>query len=321
MINPFTSLEQFTELSLHSDQLKNDFLGNINKIDRLTLGLETQSQISELLSSVHELDKHHTFFDTVTDKLIKQLNSFREFEDANQKLTIWNEAIEIQKNHLKAEYLKKSIYGLNINTKIFKDLTSITGYDRIEQQLSILNQGNIYLGEYSIEDDGDDKHDEEPPHIILPEGIQERMERVGFLPIKIFDKIRKDPQFMHGLSPRDFEYFIAELYEKMGLDVVITPRSNDKGRDIIATKTVGDTPIIIAIECKKYSPNRPIKPEIMRALLGTVSQANTKANKGVLVTTSSFSKGSKSLIASEAMLDGKDFKDIVTWLSTIKTRN
>jgi restriction system protein len=112
---------------------------------------------------------------------------------------------------------------------------------------------------------------------------------------------------------------VAELIERLGFEnVTVTPRSGDGGQDILATKFFNDIPMLFSFECKRYSKSNKIKPEIMRALFGTVSASNSKANKGVLVTTSTFSPGAKSFIASEPLIDGKDFYDLVKWINQVK---
>lgn len=139
------------------------------------------------------------------------------------------------------------------------------------------------------------------------------------LPFRCFDEILENPEAMKFLDARDFEHFIAVLVDKLGFEgVCLTPASGDKGRDIIATKTVEGIPIIFAFECKRYK--KPIGPGIMRALLGTVVQSSTKANKGVLVTTSTFTSGARKMILTEPALDGKDFDGVVTWLKKVSSK-
>ena len=52
----------------------------------------------------------------------------------------------------------------------------------------------------------------------------------------------------------------------------------------------------------------------MRALFGVVSHSATRANKGVLVTTSSFTRGARNYILTEPSVEGRDFDGIVDWL-------
>lgn len=131
----------------------------------------------------------------------------------------------------------------------------------------------------------------------------------------MLDRILRDPVSMRSLDSRDFERFIATLIDQLGFeDVVITPRSGDQGRDVIATITVQGIPILFAFECKRYSEKNPVGPDIVRALLGTVMHRHTRANKGVLVTTSNLSPAARNFILTEPLLDGKDFDDIIEWL-------
>jgi HJR/Mrr/RecB family endonuclease len=255
--------------------------------------------------------------------IIGQLEKFDEisrYSVLSEKIYPWSEALKIQQALGYPDYIERSLHGITIDRSIFHGFISDSEYERAFDITSALSTDSVFFGEFknSCEFEEEEENDENPK-IILPKEFQERLKAVQFLPVKLFEKISNDPNLMHGMNPIDFEYFIAELMDKSGFEnIIVTPRSGDKGRDILATKTVCDVPIIFAFECKKYAPNRKIKPEIMRALLGTVSHPQTKANKGVLVTTSSFTRGAKSFIASESMLSGKDFNDLVKWINQVK---
>lgn len=79
-------------------------------------------------------------------------------------------------------------------------------------------------------------------------------------------------------------------------------------------KRVHGISIACAFECKRYAPKRAVGPEIARALLGTISHGETRAAKGILVTTSTFSPAARKFILTEPSLDGRDFDGIVEWL-------
>ncbi len=150
---------------------------------------------------------------------------------------------------------------------------------------------------------------------VVPEEVLDNLNRVDFAPFSLLDEVLRNSQAMHKLSSRDFEGFIATLVERLGFeDVVLTPRSGDKGRDVLATKRVHGISILCAFECKRYAPDRPVGPEIMRALLGTILHGATRAAKGILVTTSTFTSGARKYIVTEPSLDGRDFDGIVDWL-------
>src|SRR5687768_7983665 len=54
---------------------------------------------------------------------------------------------------------------------------------------------------------------------------------------EIIAMIRRDPHSIHQITPRKWEEIIAGAYERAGFDeVVLTPQSGDKGRDVVATK-------------------------------------------------------------------------------------
>jgi restriction system protein len=133
--------------------------------------------------------------------------------------------------------------------------------------------------------------------------------------LTILDRVLRHPEALRTLTARDFEGFVAALVEQLGFeDVVLTPRSGDMGRDVLATKRIHGISILCAFECKRYAPDRPVGPEIARALLGTIMHGPTRAAKGILVTTSSFTPAARTFIFTEPGLDGRDFDGIVEWL-------
>jgi HJR/Mrr/RecB family endonuclease len=150
---------------------------------------------------------------------------------------------------------------------------------------------------------------------VVPATALENLRRVEFAPLTLLDRILGDPTLMRRLHSREFEGFVASLVEQLGFeDVVLTPRSDDGGRDVLATKNIHGLSIVFAFECKRYSPKNKVGPDIARALLGTITHGTSRATKGVLVTTSSFTPAAKRFILTEPHLDGKDFDGIVEWL-------
>ncbi len=144
---------------------------------------------------------------------------------------------------------------------------------------------------------------------------------VNSLPLKLIAKIFRAPQEVRNLSPRQFEDFVAETLNQLGFkDVVLTPRSHDGGKDVIASHEINGIPLSFYFECKKYSEGNKIQLETLRALLGTLAHDARDVNKGVLVTTSTFTKGSNEFILSEARLDGKDYDGILGWIDELKRK-
>lgn len=88
-------------------------------------------------------------------------------------------------------------------------------------------------------------------------------------------------------SPVAFENLVVDLLAKMGFEAMTTKISGDGGIDVIA---VSKQPIIggkYLIQCKRYSDTNIGEP-IIRELYGIMHAE--KANKGILITTSSFTK-------------------------------
>jgi restriction system protein len=88
------------------------------------------------------------------------------------------------------------------------------------------------------------------------------------------------------ISPRAFEHVIERLYDAMGYVTQITPPSRDGGRDVIATRTEPTRAEQLRIQCKRYESS--VGVTCARELLGVVS--SEKVSKGVLITTSRFTK-------------------------------
>jgi restriction system protein len=104
---------------------------------------------------------------------------------------------------------------------------------------------------------------------------------------EIIKQLERDPNFLYQIPPRKLEELIAGAYERAGFsDVILTPRSGDLGRDIIATKP-GFYSIRIIDQIKAYSPGRRVSADEVRALLG-VLLADQNASKGLVTTTAEF---------------------------------
>lgn len=141
---------------------------------------------------------------------------------------------------------------------------------------------------------------------------------VARLPLELIAKILRAPNEIRNLTPRQFEEFIADTLTQLGFtDVILTPRSRDGGKDIVASNRINGIPLAFYFECKKYAEDNKIQLETLRALLGTMAHDARSVNKGVLVTTSTFTRGSKDFILSETRLDGKDYDGILGWIDEI----
>ena len=131
------------------------------------------------------------------------------------------------------------------------------------------------------------------------------------------DEILHDSDKIYALSSREFEELIAELFRRQGYDVTLTQATRDGGSDIIATYTKGNIPYMVLIECKRYGHKNKVGVGLVRQLLGV--QTDKKANKAVLVTTSSFSKDAVEFAERQQhLISLMDFNDIMSLLHDYK---
>lgn len=111
---------------------------------------------------------------------------------------------------------------------------------------------------------------------------------------KVLEYLSENPQAFYQLGDREFEVVMAEIYNKLGYKVELTKTTRDGGKDIILRKPeiLGD--FIYYVECKKYSPEKPIGVGIIRNLVGTIN--TDRVNGGILATTSYFTPDAKKFI-------------------------
>jgi HJR/Mrr/RecB family endonuclease len=87
---------------------------------------------------------------------------------------------------------------------------------------------------------------------------------------------------LYTLNPREFEHFVAELFEQRGYMVGVRGRSGDLGVDLEIIDSNGRRAIV---QCKRY--RHPIGPDVVRELFGTM--VHEMAFHGFLVTTAEIS--------------------------------
>jgi restriction system protein len=102
---------------------------------------------------------------------------------------------------------------------------------------------------------------------------------------EIIKQLERDPEFLYRFSenPRKFEELIAGAYERDGWgEVVLTPQSNDKGRDIIASKP-GFGSVRFIDQVKAYTPNHRVTANDIRAMIGVLT-IEQNVSKGIVTT-------------------------------------
>lgn len=138
----------------------------------------------------------------------------------------------------------------------------------------------------------------------LVQGVQIPWELI----LKLIDE---DPREIYNIDPRKWEELIAGAYKQAGWDdVILTPRSGDGGRDVIATKNGIDS-IRIIDQVKRYRLGNEVTADEVRAVIGVLSM-NQDVTKAVISTTSTF--------APELLLD-KHIAPLVPYRLELKPRN
>jgi len=129
-------------------------------------------------------------------------------------------------------------------------------------------------------------------------------------------RVHREPGIVYDLSSRGFEKLVAELLQRLGYSVQLTPASRDGGKDIYAARKDHLGTFLYIVECKRYAPDRRVGVALVRQLHGVV-QAE-QATAGILATTSFFTRDAQSFqetIASQVSL--RDYYEIRKWLDTV----
>jgi len=107
---------------------------------------------------------------------------------------------------------------------------------------------------------------------------------------------------------RQFEFSVLRLLRAMDFEVQVTGRSRDGGVDLLATdpKPLGAGNCVV--QCKDQS--QPVGEPVLRDLYGTMHAQ--RANKGILVTTSSFTPAAQRFAQGKPLelIDGQAYRDL-----------
>jgi HJR/Mrr/RecB family endonuclease len=127
--------------------------------------------------------------------------------------------------------------------------------------------------------------------------------------------LARNPQQLYEMDPRKFEELVAELLDRQGLRVILTPRAKDGGKDILA---FAQTPLgehLYHIECKRYASSHPVGVTLVRQLYGVVEA--DRATAGMIVTTSRFTKDAFAFQETvKNRMSLKAYEDIISWINS-----
>ena len=137
---------------------------------------------------------------------------------------------------------------------------------------------------------------------------------------EILRELARNPEFLFQIGWRQLEEFLAGAYERAGWpQVILTPRSGDGGRDIIATKP-GIGSIRLFDHAKAYKPGHLVTAEEVRAMLG-VLQVHPNVSKGIITTTSRFAPGVEQEFQAfmPYRLELKNGAQLLSWLAALQS--
>jgi restriction system protein len=137
---------------------------------------------------------------------------------------------------------------------------------------------------------------------------------------EISKQLRRDPEFRFEFTaePIKLEEYLAGAYKLHGWDAVtLTPRSGDKGRDVIAiTSQMSATRVLD--QAKAYSPTNLVSQNDVRAIFGVLCK-DPGATKGIITTTSDFAPGVAEEFQKEIpyRLETKNGQQFLEWIQQI----
>jgi restriction system protein len=111
---------------------------------------------------------------------------------------------------------------------------------------------------------------------------------------EILATIARDRDAAYQIDSRKWEEIIARAWERDGYSVILTPRSGDRGRDVIATKD-GVGSVRIFDQVKAYRPGHIVNADEVRAMIGVITGAQNVSKLsvsalGVLVCSANFAR-------------------------------
>ncbi len=138
---------------------------------------------------------------------------------------------------------------------------------------------------------------------------------------KLRNYLAENPERISALSPQQFENLVADMFRRnFNLEVEAQSASRDGGVDIIVLggRDVQQTPILV--QCKRYAPGKRVGVEVVRSLFGAMAQQGV--NRGMLVTTSSFTRGAIEMVKrvgeisrDRLSLPTRRYDSLVAWLA------
>lgn len=130
----------------------------------------------------------------------------------------------------------------------------------------------------------------------------------------VLQRAARSPESLHEMPSRRFEEMVAELLQRKGYTVTLTPATRDGGKDMYAARRDDVGSFIYVVECKRHHPSRPVGVGVVRALHGVAQ--HERVNAAMIVTTSSYSAPARSYARTiEYQMHLRDYFDLRRWLA------
>ena len=141
------------------------------------------------------------------------------------------------------------------------------------------------------------------------------VEAVQTASAELIEFLRRHPEELNRIRPRQFEELVAEILSSYGWEVQLTPPTNDGGYDLFAvsSSSTGDRSTWI-VECKKWERN--VGVDVARAVYGVKSQLNV--DNAMLATTSDFTRGVKAFKTSVWNLELRNYENMLEWINAYR---
>ena len=147
----------------------------------------------------------------------------------------------------------------------------------------------LYALEYPVGAWDSQFYESDGCEVVYGPGIEMEYELdIPELVLSAYEQVLYDPNSVYELNPWEFEELVADVFKKHGFDAVVTQKTRDGGKDIVATFEMGGVLYNTYFECKRYAPNRLVGAKVVRELYGKLNIEGI--DKGVIVTTSSFTR-------------------------------
>ena len=180
-------------------------------------------------------------------------------------------------NYVKPNFESLNLISENLTNSDFIDFTRVAISTEIIENIGKefrVSAEELSMLEYHMNAPEEAKYDEKDT-ILIYNNTKE-----------IITKIYNDNEILYTIDPYKFEEVIGELLYKKGFEVNISQKTRDGGFDILALTKQGGIPFKTLVECKRHK--KTVGVEIVRSFCDVIE--TEKANKGILVTTSYFSK-------------------------------